>query len=130
MGFLDDGNNPIGGALLGLLNNESGRSEGTGYKSPSAVSGGLSELVQRFEQGGLGHVIHSWLGSDTNHPIGEDDLHQAVGSDTINRLSEQTGIPHGDLLPMLAQALPGIVDRLSPHNRVPNEDEVSRTIET
>jgi uncharacterized protein YidB (DUF937 family) len=86
----------------------------------------LSELVQRFEQGGLGDVIQSWIGSGPNQPIGTDELHQAIGPETVDRLSQNTGMPKGELLPLIAQMLPTIVDRLTPNQHVADEDEISR----
>jgi uncharacterized protein YidB (DUF937 family) len=131
-------NGNIGSTLLGLLASDSGRSvpvpsDQAGNQSPAAVSGGLNELVQRFEQSGLGDAVHSWISSGPN--VDTNDLHQALGPGTVDRLSERTGLGKGQLLPLLAQVLPQIVDRLTPNNRVPNESEVSRmqqnqTVET
>lgn len=118
----------IGRALLGMLADESGTTEqrdATGSQSPAAVSGGLNELVQRFEQGGLGDVVRSWIASGSNQPITPDQVHQAIGGQTIDRLSQQTGIGQAQLLPLLAQALPLIVDRLTPNQRVPDQHEVA-----
>jgi hypothetical protein len=69
LGSMTSGQNShstIGSALLGLLASESGRStsnEQSANQSPVAISGGLNELVQRFEQSGLGGVIQFWIGS-------------------------------------------------------------------
>ena len=64
----------VGSALLSLLASEGGRAgpSDKGDQSPAAISGGLSELVQRFERGGLGNVVASWIGSGSNQPIGTD----------------------------------------------------------
>jgi uncharacterized protein YidB (DUF937 family) len=123
-------NSAIGNTLLSLLASESGRTNASddkmGTQSPAAISSGLSELVQRFEQGGLGDVIQSWIGSGPNQPIGTDELHQAIGPETVDRLSQNTGMPKGELLPLIAQMLPTIVDRLTPNQHVPDEGEISR----
>ena len=123
-------NSAIGNTLLSLLASESGRTRTSddrmGTQSPAAISSGLSELVQRFEKGGLGDVIQSWIGSGPNQPIGTDQLHQAIGPETVDRLSQATGMAKGDLLPLIAQMLPAIVDRLTPNQHVPDEGEISR----
>lgn len=120
----------IGGMLLGLLASESGRGGAQGNpadnQSPAAVSGGLNELVQRFQQNGLGDVVQSWLGSGPNQSVAPDEVHQALGSQTVDRLSQRTGMGRGELLPLLAQALPVIIDRLTPNQRVPDQHEVAR----
>jgi uncharacterized protein YidB (DUF937 family) len=123
-------NSAIGNTLLSLLASESGRTNACddkmGTQSPAAISSGLSELVQRFEQGGLGDVIQSWIGSGPNQPISTDKLHQAIGPETVDRLSQNTGMAKGELLPLIAQMLPTIVDRLTPNQHVPDEGEISR----
>jgi uncharacterized protein YidB (DUF937 family) len=123
-------NSAIGHTLLSLLASETGRTttseDEVGTQSPAAISSGLSELVQRFEQGGLGDVIQSWIGSGPNRPIDTDKRHQAIGPETVDRLSQNTGMAKGELLPLIAQMLPTIVDRLTPNQHVPDEGEISR----
>src|SRR5438477_1617204 len=107
----------LGGLLGGLLGG-SGSGAGVGSatmpadedQAHQAVSGGLGELLQRFQQNGYGGVINSWIGKGPNQPIAPDELHQALGPDTVNELSQQTGVPRTDLLSQLAQALPTLVD--------------------
>lgn len=126
----------LGGMLLSMLASESGRSAGpissdaSVSQEPAAISGGLNELLQRFEQNGFGDVIQSWIGSGSNQQISPDELHQAIGPQTVDRLSQQTGVPHGQLLPLLAQALPAIIDRLTPNNRIPDQNEVTQMQQT
>jgi uncharacterized protein YidB (DUF937 family) len=130
-----DSHTGVAGALLGLLASEAGRADNSNTaspgpaaqdQSPAAVSGGLSELVRRFEQGGLGEVIQSWMASGSNQPVAPEQLHQAIGPVTMTRLSAQTGLDQGQSPPLSAHALPMIVDRLSPNQRIPQEHEVAR----
>jgi uncharacterized protein YidB (DUF937 family) len=48
-------------------------------------------------------------------------LAQAIGPDTVNELSQQTGMPQQDLLSELSHVLPGVVDQLTPQGRLPQE---------
>ncbi len=82
-------------------------------------NGGLQDLVARFEQGGLGHVIGSWIGSGQNLPISADQLHQMLGSETIARLAQQLGLSHGDVAAQLSQLLPQVVDKITPQGQLP-----------
>jgi uncharacterized protein YidB (DUF937 family) len=121
----------LGGLLGGLLGG-SGAGMGSATlpadedQAHAAVSGGLGELLQRFQQNGYGHVAGSWVGTGPNQPIAPHELQQALGPETVDDLSEQTGVPRGDLLSQLSQALPTLVDRLTPQGRVPEPDEMAR----
>lgn len=57
--------------------------------------GGLSGLLQSFQQSGHGDVINSWIGSGQNQPIAPDQLHRALSPDAVNNLSRLTGLPLG-----------------------------------
>jgi len=86
--------------------------------------GGLSGLLQSFQQNGHGDVINSWIGSGQNQSIAPEQLHQALGPDAVNNLSRLTGVPSNDLLAELSRVLPGVVDRLTPQGRVPGQAEM------
>jgi uncharacterized protein YidB (DUF937 family) len=120
-----------GGGLLGEILGATGQSSSVMPNSDQvqgAVPAGLKGLVQRFQQNGLGDAIQSWIGTGQNQSIAPDQVHQALGSDTIDELSRQTGTPRSDLLSELAQALPAFVDHMTPSGRVPNEPEVSQSM--
>ena len=123
----------LGGLLGGLLGG-SGAGMGSATlpadedQAHSAVSGGLGELLQRFQQNGYGNVAGSWVGTGPNKAIAPNDLADALGSDTLDTLSQQTGMGQNDLLEALRHQLPGFVDQLTPHGRIPTEDEASRMV--
>ena len=88
--------------------------------------GGLSGLLQSFQQSGHGDVINSWIGSGQNQPIAPDQLHRALSPDAVNNLSRLTGLSQDQLLSELSRVLPDVVDRLTPHGRMPDQAEMSR----
>ena len=88
--------------------------------------GGLGGLLQSFQQNGHGDVINSWIGPGQNQPIAPDQLHRALGPDAVNNLSRLTGLPQDQLISELSRVLPDVVDRLTPHGRVPDQAEMSR----
>lgn len=93
---------------------------------PGGLLGGLGGLLQNFQQSGHGEVINSWIGSGQNQPIAPDQLHRALGPDAVNNLSRLTGLPSNQLLSELSRVLPDIVDKLTPHGRMPEQAEASR----
>jgi uncharacterized protein YidB (DUF937 family) len=107
------------GGLGGLLG---------GAAAGTVLSGGLDNLIKGFQQSGQGHVAQSWVGHGPNQEIAPNDLAHALGSDTLDTLSRQTGMDRDDLLAGLSQHLPDLVDQLTPHGRVPTDEEASRMV--
>ncbi|MDV2982822.1 UNVERIFIED_CONTAM: YidB family protein [Methylobacteriaceae bacterium AG10] len=87
------------------------------------AAGGLDGLIQSFERSGLGDVIGSWIGQGPNREIAPNRLAEALGPGTVDSLSRETGLPREDLLAQLAQALPGVIDALTPQGRAPSREE-------
>jgi len=87
--------------------------------------GGLGGLVKQFEQGGLGDVAKSWIGSGQNQPISSNQLSSVLGPKIIEVLAQKTGLSGQELTSQLSQILPGIVDKLTPHGRMPTRNELT-----
>lgn len=85
--------------------------------------GGLDGLAERFQRGGLGDVIGSWIGHGENRPVHPNQLAEALGPETVDTLSQKTGLDRDALLSQLVQVLPQVVDGLTPHGRMPNQAE-------
>jgi uncharacterized protein YidB (DUF937 family) len=92
------------------------------------VGSGLGGLLERFQQNGRGDAFESWVGPGPNQAISPDDLRGALGDDTVDELSRETGLPHDDLLGQLSQALPEVVDGLTPDGRLPDDHEEGRWV--
>lgn len=105
---------------------------GLGQKSapPSGtdVAGGLTELIQ--SQGGLGGLITklgkggqsdiaaSWIGKGKNLPISAEQIAQVLGSGPIAGFAQRLGISPDQAAQVLAQALPHLIDRLTPNGNL------------
>jgi uncharacterized protein YidB (DUF937 family) len=87
--------------------------------------GGLGSLLQRFQQSGHADIINSWVGPGENRSITPDQLHQALGPEAVNNLWSMTGAAPNQLLSELSRVLPGVVDRLTPQGRVPEQAEMA-----
>ena len=93
----------------------------------SGIAAALSDLVTHFKAAGQGAAADSWVSAEANHPVNVDELEAALGSETLADLANKTGLSHQELLLRLNTALPGVVDRLTPNGRLPNDDD-ARTI--
>jgi uncharacterized protein YidB (DUF937 family) len=86
--------------------------------------GGLNVLLRQFQQNGFGEIIKSWIGTGQNQAISPTQLRQAIGQETVNDLSRQTGAPQDDLLSQLSKYLPGVIDKLTPNGQLPNQSDL------
>ena len=81
--------------------------------------GGLSAIVAKLQQAGLGDQVRSWIGNGQNIPITADQLQQVLGSDTVRQLAARFNIPIDQIGPALAPILPKAVDHASPNGHLP-----------
>jgi uncharacterized protein YidB (DUF937 family) len=107
------------GGLGGLLG---------GVAAGGVLSDGLNKLIKGFQDSGHGKEMQSWVGTGANQDISPKDLAHALGDDTIDALSKQTGLSRDDLLKGLSQQLPDLVDQLTPHGRPPSAEEAARLV--
>jgi len=111
---------PIAMALMALLASRMSASA----QVPQGSLGGLGALVDRFRNNGFEDAINSWIGTGQNQAISPGQLRQALGQETVEDLSQRTGLPHGDLLSQLSNILPGVVDRLTRNGQLPSDAEL------
>jgi uncharacterized protein YidB (DUF937 family) len=93
------------GALSGLLNQV----------------GGISGLLAKFQSAGLGDVVASWVGSGENQAVEPAKIESALGSDVVQGFASKLGLSGTQLLPLLTQFLPVIIDKLTPAGKVEAE---------
>ena len=72
----------------------------------SGSQGGLSAIVAKLQQAGLGDQVKSWIGNGQNLPITAEQLQQVLGSDTVRQLAARYNIPVDQITQILAQQLP------------------------
>jgi len=83
------------------------------------LNSGLSELLERFKQGGREDVAQSWVNRGPNRDVTPEELEAVIGADMLAELSLRTGLSHQEVLARLAQQLPDAVDRYTPDGRLP-----------
>jgi uncharacterized protein YidB (DUF937 family) len=99
-----------------------------GAAAGSVLSGGLGNIIKELQDSGHGRAAQSWVGTGPNEEIAPKDLANALGSDTLNTLSKQTGVSMDELLAGLSQHLPDLIDQLTPNGRLPTEHEAARMV--
>lgn len=97
-GLPDEQVTPLGAAIEELLGGE---------------RGSLADLVGRFNQAGLGHVLASWTGEGPRESISARDLRRLLGEGRVEDLATLAGLSSGDFIVHLIRLLPGAVHRMA-----------------
>ena len=117
---------------LGSLLGSSSQQQGGGQAQLVAAAmefvnnqpGGLNGLVQKFQQGGLGDVVQSWVGNGENQAISPDQLHNVLGSDVVSGLAQKVGMQPDQVSGLLSQVLPHVVNAATPNGEVPADGQI------
>jgi uncharacterized protein YidB (DUF937 family) len=125
MGLFDD---LAGSVLGGAMGNQGGSNSmiSTVLELVNNQPGGIAGLLQRFQQGGLGDLAASWVGTGQNLPISADQLQGVLGGDMLGQLAGKLGIAPEEASSQLADMLPGLVDKLTPNGELPQGDLTSQ----
>ena len=79
--------------------------------------GGLPGLIEKFQQGGLGGAVASWIGTGQNDPVTPGQLNSVLGDGIVSQLAERSGLESGAVLSSLSAMLPSLVDQLTPNGQ-------------
>jgi len=81
-------------------------------KDPS--NGGVSGLIKKFQENGLGDTVKSWAGSGGSHQISAEQVKKVLGEGRINAIASKFGMSADDACAKVANILPVILTKLMP----------------
>jgi uncharacterized protein YidB (DUF937 family) len=84
--------------------------------------GGIAGLQHMFQQGGLGSVMSSWVGSGQNTPVSASQLQNVLHGGALQQAAQQAGMDPSKLTAMMSTLLPHLVDKLTPNGQVPDSN--------
>jgi uncharacterized protein YidB (DUF937 family) len=90
-----------------------------GYINSPQV-GGIAGLQQMFQQGGLGHIVSSWIGTGQNLAISASQLQNVLHGGALQQAAQQSGMDTSQLTGLMATLLPHLVNHLTPNGQVPD----------
>jgi uncharacterized protein YidB (DUF937 family) len=90
--------------------------------------GDLKQLVEKFEDAGLGDKIKSWIGKGENQPVSAEEVKQALGPDEVKQVADESGVDPDQAAQSLADELPKAVDEATPDGTIPSVDEVKKAL--
>jgi uncharacterized protein YidB (DUF937 family) len=80
------------------------------------ASGGLGELLERFQQSGQADTAESWVNTGANKPCTAAQLERAIGPEVLDTLSTQTGLGSRLILPKPPEHFTDLVPILIPRD--------------
>lgn len=109
------------GGLLGQLTGAHGAQSNNALAAVMALiqqHGGVAGIVSKFQSGGLGDVVSSWVGTGANMPISAEQVQQVLGHSTVNDVAASAGIDPAQASSSIASVLPALINQLTPHGTV------------
>ncbi len=122
MGGAGAGN--LQGMLGGLLQQLDGaHGGGTNAMLSTVMSlvqqhGGVEGIVAKFQQGGLGDVVQSWVSTGANMPVSGSQVQQVLGDSTIGNVASSLGVDPSQASSSIASMLPQLINHLTPNGAV------------
>jgi uncharacterized protein YidB (DUF937 family) len=127
------GSGGLGEVLGGLTGNGGRGGAGGGAGAMGALlpilagflaSGGLSKIMGGLKANGLSAQADSWVGTGSNQPVSGRDVEQAMGQEQIKQIAQQLGVSESEAADAVAQALPEVVDKVSPEGKLPPDQDL------
>ncbi|NBD21165.1 DUF937 domain-containing protein [Aquabacterium fontiphilum] len=90
--------------------------------------GGLPGLIKTFEDKGYGELVASWIGQGRNMPVTADQIMTVLGKDFLARLAQGSGNTPEQEAAVISEALPQLIDRLTPDGVLPDQQQLSALV--
>lgn len=92
-------------------------------------NGGLSGVLGKFSNNGMGNQAQSWVNIDTNNDgIDAGDIQRLFGDQEIQAACAQTGASESEVCQGIAELLPKVVNDLTPQGDLSTEQEANDEI--
>ena len=75
-------------------------------------------MLDRFRNSGSADQVDTWVQQGGNQPLEPHQVEAAIDPQTLQQLSEQTGLSRDELVKRIARDLPEAVDKMPPDGRL------------
>jgi uncharacterized protein YidB (DUF937 family) len=126
MGLLND----LAEGVLGSVLQNASQAQGlqSGLTDLLNQAGGIQGLAEKFQRGGLGEIVSSWIGTGANEPISGEQLREVIGTEAIGTMASKLGFDSNQTASELAKLLPAVIDKLTPNGQVPEQLDLSQVL--
>ena len=124
-GQTQSGQSPLVGLLGSLGSGDQQQGHGLLAAAMGMVqqNGGLTGVLDKFRQNGMGQHADSWVNTGANMGVSADQVQQALGPSAIGQIASKLGISTGQAGSAMAQILPELINHLTPNGQVPENHQ-------
>jgi uncharacterized protein YidB (DUF937 family) len=132
LGGLTGGGGGLGKILGGLTGGGSAGLAGALLPMVGGLltGGGLQKILSGLHANGLSSQADSWVGTGENQPISGSDVRKVVSPEELSRIASQLGVSEDEAADAVSQALPAVVDHVTPEGEVPPAAELEQKLGT
>jgi uncharacterized protein YidB (DUF937 family) len=112
--------------VLSKLGGQAGLQGGLDNIQSLFGNNGLQGIVSQLTSAGLGQQVQSWISTGDNKPVSGQQIQQAMDPAALKQMAQQTGMSPDQIAGHVAQALPNLVDQVTPDGKVPSTDPLSQ----
>lgn len=80
--------------------------------------GGIQGLLGKAKEMGIEKTVSSWVSTGENEPVSPDQVQNLLGQDAVQGVAQKLGFNAQQVLPLLAQFMPMIIDHLTPKGQI------------
>ena len=80
--------------------------------------GGIQGLLGKAKEMGIEKTVSSWVSTGENETVSADQIHNLLGAETVQNVAQKMGFNVQQILPVLAQFMPMIIDKLTPGGQI------------
>ncbi|HMG61889.1 MAG TPA: YidB family protein [Streptosporangiaceae bacterium] len=124
MGLLDNVMGKLGGKKGGD-GAEGGEDEGSlqALTKMLSANGGVQGLMNKMSGSGMGQQVQSWIGTGENKPVSGAQVSEALDTDSLNKMAQETGSTPEKVSDDVAKVLPEVVNKATPDGQVPKQGD-------
>jgi uncharacterized protein YidB (DUF937 family) len=79
----------------------------------------LSAVSRKFRESGFDEQLSSWISKGQNLPVVGPQIERALGTDTVAGIASKLGITQEQAADEMAEAVPEVVDEMTPEGELP-----------
>lgn len=86
----------------------------------------LNGLLGQLARNGLQQQVRSWVSTQTNQPVSDQEIRVALGDRTLIDAARQAGVTPQEAAEELARVLPELIDNATPQGMLPDAQALYR----